>query len=102
MQIKFQKEATTDNLRSALEACSFENSTIQEFGATENREFLIRTPETAADPKRLTDRIDSALATAFGTGGLRDPADRGGGPQGRQGPDSEGHPRPHPVLDRPS
>ncbi len=66
VQVKFQKEASTDALRSALDGIQLENSTIQEFGAAENREFLIRTPETAADLKLLTDRIDSALAKAFG------------------------------------
>ncbi len=68
VQIKFQKEATTDRLRSALDGVQLENSTIQAFGAAENREFLIRTPETAADLKVLTDRIDSALSTTFGQG----------------------------------
>jgi len=68
VQIKFQKEATTDSLRSALDGVQLENSTIQAFGATENREFLIRTSETTADLKLLTDRIDSALAKAFGQG----------------------------------
>ena len=68
VQVKFQKEASTDALRSALDGVQLENSTIQEFGAAENREFLIRTPETAADLKLLTDRIDSALAKAFGQG----------------------------------
>jgi preprotein translocase subunit SecF len=68
VQVKFQKEASTDALRSALDGVQLENSTIQEFGAAENREFLIRTSETAADLKLLTDRIDSALAKAFGQG----------------------------------
>lgn len=68
VQVKFQKEASTDSLRSALDGVQLENSTIQEFGAAENREFLIRTPETAADLKLLTDRIESALTKAFGQG----------------------------------
>lgn len=68
VQVQFQKEATTDGLRTALDGVQLENSTIQAFGAADNREFLIRTPETAADLKLLTDRIDSALAKAFGAG----------------------------------
>lgn len=68
VQVQFQKEATTDGLRTALDGVQLENSTIQAFGTAENREFLIRTPETAADLKLLTDRIDSALAKAFGAG----------------------------------
>jgi preprotein translocase subunit SecF len=68
VQVKFQKEASTDALRSALDGVQLENSTIQEFGAAENREFLIRTPETAADLKILTDRIDNALTKSFGQG----------------------------------
>lgn len=68
VQVQFQKEATTDGLRTALDGVQLENSTIQAFGTAENREFLIRTPETAADLKLLTDRIDSALAKTFGAG----------------------------------
>jgi len=68
VQLKFQKEASTDRLRAALDGGQLENSTIQEFGAAENREFLIRTSETAADLKLLTDRIESALTKAFGQG----------------------------------
>lgn len=68
VQVQFQKEATTDGLRTALDGVQLENSTIQAFGAADNREFLIRTPETAADLKLLTDRIDSALAKTFGAG----------------------------------
>jgi preprotein translocase subunit SecF len=68
VQVKFQKEATTNALRSALDGVQLENSTIQQFGAAENLEYLIRTPETAADLKVLTDRIDSALAKSFGQG----------------------------------
>ena len=68
VQVKFQKEATTDRLRAALDGVQLENSTIQAFGASENREFLIRTPETAADLKVLTDRIDGALVKTFGQG----------------------------------
>jgi len=68
VQVKFQKESSTDSIRSALDGVQLENSNIQEFGATENREFLIRTSETAADLKLLTDRIDVALAKVFGQG----------------------------------
>jgi preprotein translocase subunit SecF len=68
VQVKFQKEASTDALRSALDGVQLEDSVIQKFGAAENREYLIRTPETAADLKLLTDRIDNALAKAFGQG----------------------------------
>ena len=68
VQVKFQKEVTTDRLRSALDDVQLENSTLQAFGASENREFLIRTPETATDLKILTDRIDGALTKTFGQG----------------------------------
>lgn len=68
VQVKFQKESSTDSIRSALDGVQLENSNIQEFGAAENREFLIRTSETAADLKLLTDRIDGALAKVFGQG----------------------------------
>ena len=68
VQLKFQKETSTDSIRSALDGVQLENSVIQQFGTGENREYLIRTSETAADLKVLTDRIDGALTKAFGQG----------------------------------
>ncbi len=68
VQIKLLKDASSEKLRSALDGAKLEGSVIQQFGAAENREFMIRTSETAADLKLLTDRIDGALSKAFGEG----------------------------------
>lgn len=68
VQLKFQNETSTDRIRSALDGIELENSVIQQFGAGENREYLIRTSETASDIKLLTDRIEGALTKTFGQG----------------------------------
>src|SRR5512137_1688756 len=48
VQLKFQKEVATDRIREALDPVQLENSVIQQFGTGENREYLIRTSETAS------------------------------------------------------
>ena len=65
VQIKFQKETTTESLRSALSQIKLENSIIQKLGS---QEVVIRTAESASDLKGLSYRIEDALSTAFGKG----------------------------------
>lgn len=65
VQIKFQKETTTERLRSALRQIKLENSIIQQLGS---QEVVIRTAESASDLKGLSYRIEDALSTAFGKG----------------------------------
>lgn len=68
VQVKFQKETGADQVRSALKAIGMGDSVLQEFGARENNEYLIRTAESSDDLKGLSDRIEESLASAFGKG----------------------------------
>ncbi len=68
VQVKFQKETNADKIRSALTAIGMGDSVLQEFGARENNEYLIRTAESSEDLKGLSDRIEESLASAFGKG----------------------------------
>ena len=63
VQVKFQKETTTEKLRSALKPINLESSIIQQFGP---QEFVIRTTLLSSDVKGLSVRIEEALNVAFG------------------------------------
>ena len=65
VQIKFQKETTTESVRSALRQIKLENSIIQQLGS---QEVVIRAAESASDLRGLSSRIEDALNTAFGKG----------------------------------
>jgi len=65
IQIKFEKETPAEKIRSAFRAIGFEGSIIQDFGP---KEVIVRTAESGADPKGLTERVDEALSSAFGKG----------------------------------
>ena len=61
IQIKFQKEVSADQIRTALKS-KLENSTIQQFG---EKEFLIRTHESFSDQKIMATNLEQPLTTAF-------------------------------------
>ena len=62
IQIKFQKDVSADQIRTALKSTKLENSTIQQFG---EKEFLIRTHESFSDQKILATNLEQPLTTAF-------------------------------------
>lgn len=63
VQVKFQKDISADQIRSALKSTTLENSIIQQFGTNE---FLIRTAETLHDQELLNTNVQKPLSTAFG------------------------------------
>ena len=62
IQVKFQKDISADQIRTALKSTSLENSIIQQFGTNE---FLIRTSESFHDQKLLAENVETPLTTAF-------------------------------------
>ena len=62
IQVKFQKDVSADQIRTALKSTKLENSTIQQFG---EKEFLIRTHESFNDQKILAANLEQPLTTAF-------------------------------------
>lgn len=62
IQVKFSKNVSADQIRTALQATKLENSTIQQFGVNE---FLIRTHESFSDQKMLAANVEQPLTTAF-------------------------------------
>jgi preprotein translocase subunit SecF len=62
IQVKFSKNITADQIRTALKATKLESSTIQQFGANE---FLIRTHESFSDQKMLAANLEQPLTAVF-------------------------------------
>ncbi len=62
IQVKFQKNISADQIRTALKSTRLESSIIQQFGPNE---FLIRTSESFSDQKLLTENLETPLTTAF-------------------------------------
>ncbi len=62
IQIKFTKNVSADQIRTAFQSTKLENSMIQQFGVNE---FLIRTPESFSDQKMLAANVEQPLTAAF-------------------------------------
>ena len=63
IQVKFAKNVSADQIRASLKSTKLEDSTIQQFGASE---FLIRTSESFSDQKMLAANVQEPLSAAFG------------------------------------
>ena len=70
IQVKFQKDVPIDGIRASLAPVQLAEVTIQQFGAREENEYLIRTAESTEDLKGLSGRIEDSLSAAFGKGGF--------------------------------
>ncbi|MCK9274548.1 MAG: protein translocase subunit SecF [Syntrophales bacterium] len=68
VQIKFATPTGANEIRDALRAVNLEGSVIQRFGTRGENEFLIKTEKSSSDLKGLSDDIEKALATSYGTG----------------------------------
>lgn len=64
IQVKFSKNVSADQIRTALKSTKLESSIIQQFG---EKEFLIRTSESFSDQKILTNNVEQPLTAAFNT-----------------------------------
>jgi len=62
IQVKFSKNISADNIRTALKSTKLESSIIQQFGVNE---FLIRTSESFSDQKILAANLEQPLTAAF-------------------------------------
>lgn len=70
IQVKFQKDVPIDGIRASLAPVQLAEVTIQQFGAREEHEYLIRTAESTEDLKGLSGRIEDSLSAAFGKDGF--------------------------------
>ena len=62
IQVKFSKNISADQIRTALKSTKLESSIIQQFGPNE---FLIRTSESFSDQKMLVTNVEQPLSAAF-------------------------------------
>ncbi len=62
IQVKFSKNISADQIRTALKSTKLENGIIQQFGVNE---FLIRTTESFSDQKMLAANVEQPLSAAF-------------------------------------
>jgi preprotein translocase subunit SecF len=62
IQVKFKKDVSADQIRSAMKSTKLESSIIQQFG---EKEFLIRTSESFSDQKILAANVEQPLTAAF-------------------------------------
>jgi preprotein translocase subunit SecF len=62
IQVKFSKNISADQIRTALKSTKLESSIIQQFGINE---FLIRTSESFSDQKLLSANVEQPLSASF-------------------------------------
>ena len=62
VQVKFTKDITADNIRTALKSTVLESAMIQQYGPNE---FLIRTTESFSDRQVMAANLDQPLTAAF-------------------------------------
>src|SRR3974390_1763711 len=70
LQIAFKQPTTVEKIRQTLDNINLGNSVIQQVGAKDKNEFLIRMEVTTHDLKAFTEKIDEAIAVAFGEDSL--------------------------------
>ena len=66
VQVKFNKDTSTAQVRKALEAGDIQNVTVQDFSTEEGSEYLVRLEREGIDLSGFRDRIEDALRDAFG------------------------------------
>ncbi len=66
LQIQFKQPTTVDKIRSSLDAIKLGESVIQQVGAKEKNEFLVRMQVTNHDLKAFTEKIDQTLTATYG------------------------------------
>jgi preprotein translocase subunit SecF len=66
IQIKFRAPANIDDIKSGLGTIDLGNSSVQEFGAQSENEYLIRTDKSTMTAQGLSLKIEEALESATG------------------------------------
>lgn len=66
IQVKFDKPVEVKQIRQAMSALGFEDASVQNFGQSDQNEFLIRTTSPKASDQSLSESISSALEKSTG------------------------------------
>lgn len=70
VQVRFHQATEIDKIRGALKSINLENSIIQQVGARDDHEFLLRTEMSTSDLKGLHDKMEEALTAVYGKGNI--------------------------------
>jgi preprotein translocase subunit SecF len=70
VQVKYSQATSVDKIREALKPINLEGSVVQEVGSRSENEFLLRIEMSSADLKGVSDKIEDAMATAYGKNGF--------------------------------
>jgi len=68
IQIKFNKSVTADSIRKAIKVINLKGVTLQQFGPTENHEYLVRTQTTSGALQRVSELLKKTLEQKLGKG----------------------------------
>ena len=89
IQVKFDSAVSIADVKSALKSIDIGTSSVQEFGAAKENEYLIRADSSATITEDISLNIEQALQQATGHQ-ARNPACRHGRPAGRPGFERKG------------
>ena len=70
VQVKYSQATSVDKIREALKPINLEGSVVQEVGSKSENEYLLRIEMSSADLKGVSDKIEDAMATAYGKKGF--------------------------------
>lgn len=70
IQVQFQDETTPADIRSALQDLGMQGAAVQQVGAAEANEFLIRTDLNVSSAENLSQEVRERLVEAYGEGGV--------------------------------
>lgn len=68
VQLKFQQKVAIPSIRQAFDRVKLGDAVIQDFGAADSNEYLVRIDKSAVELGALGDQIKKALSDGFGAG----------------------------------
>jgi preprotein translocase subunit SecF len=71
VQLKFTENIQAKNLRSSLSQAGFPNAIVQDFGAPEDHEFLVKLQGEEDQLNQITEDVESSLSKAFAGSGMQ-------------------------------
>lgn len=70
VQLKFSENIQAQNLRSSLSDAGFPNAIVQDFGASEDHEFLVKLQGEEEELNQITEDVEKSLSEAFAGSGM--------------------------------
>jgi preprotein translocase subunit SecF len=70
VQVRFHQSTTVEKIRDSLKTMQLEDSIIQQVGAKNEHEYLLRTEMSSSGLKGIQDKIEEALKATYGKDGF--------------------------------